>query len=278
MSSATDRLLPVPELLELILLELDVRSLLCRAQRVCQKWRQLIDSSPRIQAKLRFKHCPLYEVPYEQPGDRCLPLAATGKKTTNWGGDHTYPDLIKPPSGTGPVDPYTPIFSARALVHRYKNLGASGATWRRVLVQTTPPITSVGFVSARRCANDTVVVRSGRAACPDGLRLGHIWDALRDGCSLLQTDLCLMRLAWWAARRGPPLDGGALYYPVAADVVRLFDEGAQVVLTAGFTEVSEDDEFSGRFADEYEALCRCEDFAPLRFEMRETVTGAAWTP
>ena len=52
---ATDpahRLLAAPELLELILLQLDHRTLLCRASLVCCQWRDLITRSVKLQQKL----------------------------------------------------------------------------------------------------------------------------------------------------------------------------------------------------------------------------------
>ncbi|PWI65381.1 hypothetical protein PCL_07150 [Purpureocillium lilacinum] len=266
MYTAANRLLVVSELLELVLLELDGRSILCRAQRVCQTWRRLIASSPRIQAELRFKPWSFSELSWPRRASQAASEQGIAPEVVGL----SCPDLIEPPSGPGPL-PYTPILSAKALVDRHKGLGAAEASWRRMLVPSTTPIKSIGLVTVRRRANNTVVTRSGRAMCPDGLRLGHVWDALRDGLPFLQTDLCLMRLAWWASHRGPPFDGSTFYYPAAADVARLFDEGAQVVLTVGFTEVRENDGFCGRLVGEYQALRQCEDFAPLRFDMREVV-------
>jgi hypothetical protein len=49
------KVLTTPELLEIILLHLDIRTLLVSAQRVCQTWTVLIQSSPAIQQALFFQ-------------------------------------------------------------------------------------------------------------------------------------------------------------------------------------------------------------------------------
>lgn len=49
------KVLTTPELLEIILLHLDTRTLLVSAQRVCQTWAVLIQSSPAIQQALFFQ-------------------------------------------------------------------------------------------------------------------------------------------------------------------------------------------------------------------------------
>ncbi|KAJ5635159.1 uncharacterized protein N7484_008472 [Penicillium longicatenatum] len=49
------KVLTTPELLEIILLHLDTRTLLVSAQRVCQTWTALIQSSPAIQQALFFR-------------------------------------------------------------------------------------------------------------------------------------------------------------------------------------------------------------------------------
>ncbi|KAJ5995143.1 hypothetical protein N7481_002120 [Penicillium waksmanii] len=49
------KVLTTPELLEIILLHLDIRTLLVSAQRVCQTWKVLIQTSPAIQQALFFR-------------------------------------------------------------------------------------------------------------------------------------------------------------------------------------------------------------------------------
>ncbi|KAL2012437.1 hypothetical protein VTN00DRAFT_5155 [Thermoascus crustaceus] len=54
-----NRVLSTPELLELILLHLDMRTLLTSAQLVCHAWTDLITSSPSIQQALFFRCVPV---------------------------------------------------------------------------------------------------------------------------------------------------------------------------------------------------------------------------
>lgn len=58
---AQTKVLAIPELLEIILLHLDTRTLLASAQRVCQTWTVLIQSSPALQQALFFQ--PLTPIP-----------------------------------------------------------------------------------------------------------------------------------------------------------------------------------------------------------------------
>ncbi|KAE8422264.1 hypothetical protein BDV36DRAFT_245462, partial [Aspergillus pseudocaelatus] len=51
---AVHRTLSTPEVLELILLQLDLRTLLTSAQRTCRAWRTLIQDSPALQRALFF--------------------------------------------------------------------------------------------------------------------------------------------------------------------------------------------------------------------------------
>lgn len=56
--SSTDKVFNTPELFELILLELPLRTLLTRASLVSKQWRNFITSSPALQRALFFKTCP----------------------------------------------------------------------------------------------------------------------------------------------------------------------------------------------------------------------------
>lgn len=42
----------IPEILEAILLNIDIRDLLVSAQRICKHWRELVATSPRLQQRL----------------------------------------------------------------------------------------------------------------------------------------------------------------------------------------------------------------------------------
>lgn len=68
--SAINNALNTPEILEIILAEIDIRTLLTYTQRVCRAWLNLINASPSIQKALFFT--PIKESEWE-----------IGKKTPN---------------------------------------------------------------------------------------------------------------------------------------------------------------------------------------------------
>ncbi|CRL20950.1 unnamed protein product [Penicillium camemberti] len=52
--SAINQALNIPEILEMVLVEMDMRTLLTCTQRVCRAWLNLIKASPSIQKALFF--------------------------------------------------------------------------------------------------------------------------------------------------------------------------------------------------------------------------------
>jgi hypothetical protein len=65
-TTARDKVLSMQELLEAILLEVDLLTLLVAAQRVCQNWHALIHTSPFLQQALYFKPCTEVTTNYNQ--------------------------------------------------------------------------------------------------------------------------------------------------------------------------------------------------------------------
>lgn len=63
-----ERFLGIPELLEVVLLQLDNRTLLTSANRVSRDWNELIQTSPQIQQKLFFR--PAADAPTKDGADR----------------------------------------------------------------------------------------------------------------------------------------------------------------------------------------------------------------
>jgi hypothetical protein len=285
MSDAIDRLLSAPELIELILFELDHRTLLCRANRVSRQWRDVIATSPKIQAKLFFK--PINVRPGTESAVESIQNSQMWKRswrlqdlfqTQDPHADESQGQItFKQPFGESAPEPQPASTSAPyAFIGPWKSYHAHpaftcrGVSWRRMLIQQ-PAVTCIGQVVVRRRLDGSVVTKVGKAHCPDGVRMGHVWDTLRESMVHLKSDMCLMRLVWWE----PTLSAfEKALYPMADDVLRLFDEGAQIVLAVGFSECAPTDRFYGKFAHEYNALCHCEDFEPLDYQMDEIITPA----
>lgn len=126
-----NQVLDSPELLEMILVQMDMRSLLTSAQRVCLHWASLINSSPSIQKALFF----------------------TPIKESEWGADEKTPNPLL-------AETFPSIFPARGRTDRFRfdfsdmaitkdastmaRFVRKEASWRRMLVQQ-PPIRTIGL-------------------------------------------------------------------------------------------------------------------------------------
>lgn len=130
MDSAMNQVLDSPELLEMILVQVDMRSLLTSAQRVCLHWASLINSSPSIQKALFF----------------------TAIKECEWGADENTPNpllAVAFPSvfpANGRTDRFQFDFSDMAITKDASTMARfvrKEASWRRMLVQQ-PPIRTIG--------------------------------------------------------------------------------------------------------------------------------------
>lgn len=142
MDSARTQVLDSPELLEIILVQMDMRSLLTSAQRVCHRWANLINKSPSIQKALFF----------------------TPIKDSEWGTDEKTPNPLL-------VETFPSIFPANGRPKRFEfdfsNMAITkdastmaqfvrkDASWRRMLVQQ-PPIRNIGqfHISHGMCGDD----------------------------------------------------------------------------------------------------------------------------
>lgn len=287
--SAVHRSIPLaPEILEQVLLGLDHRTLLCRAQRVSKQFHDVIASSPRIQSKLFFKPLPVSQSidnsseTLQNPRQwkrtwRLQDLFQTSNETDSY--EEEFKNRANMPrerrtsigdDASGLPQPHVAPYSTIGPWNEYQTNDAfnrKGVSWRKMLVQQ-PAITSIGQVVIRRRLDGSIVTRVGKVDVPGGIRLGHVWDALRVSMEPLKTDMCLMRLVWWE----PTLSSfEKALYPMAPDVTKLFEQGAQLVLAIGFSECAPGDRFYGKFADEYNVLCHCEEFEPLDFNIKETV-------
>ncbi|KAJ5787299.1 hypothetical protein N7457_002289 [Penicillium paradoxum] len=127
---AVNRVLDTPEILEMILVRMDMRSLLTSAQRVCHSWTKLITKSPSIQKCLYF----------------------TPIKDSEWGMEESFPNPLL--TETFPsifpakdrLDHYTSNFSDLTMTEDATTMARfvrKDASWRKMLVQQ-PPISELG--------------------------------------------------------------------------------------------------------------------------------------
>jgi len=164
------------EILELILLETDVRSLLTSAQRVCRKWHDLIQDSGDLQAALFFKPV-RYNLPRGTGGIR-NPLLE--ECIWPWFRARQARKLVPPQLGAGTEIPQIDPQSDRYFLR-------NKASWQRMLFQQ-PPRSSIGIVEKKGLVVDGPAYTEVKVQ-PNGdfLRIGdvlnpwlkQVWERLR---------------------------------------------------------------------------------------------------
>lgn len=133
-SSGPHKVFLVTEILEMILLETDMQTLLTSAQRVCRQWSTLIENSADLQCALFFRPVK-YRLPRGELGIR-NPLLA----------DCIWPFFCARHAhryGAPPVEggAKIPTFDPRDIERLFRE----GATWKRMLFQQ-PPRSCIGLV------------------------------------------------------------------------------------------------------------------------------------
>ncbi|KAH7024448.1 uncharacterized protein B0I36DRAFT_331450 [Microdochium trichocladiopsis] len=131
------RILDTLELLELILLQLDMRTLLTSAQRVSKKWHASIQGSPALQRRLFFMPDNNTRLRAHNDDDyETLPIhnPLLTELFPAWfsNGDKTIP-----PVSTCGRQPF-------ARSEHFPAVMTAGASWRRMLVQQRPAISHIG--------------------------------------------------------------------------------------------------------------------------------------
>ncbi|KAH7358705.1 F-box domain-containing protein [Plectosphaerella cucumerina] len=216
-NSAIDGVLCRPELLELILLQLDMSTLLLSAQRVSTWWHSVITSSPALQQHLFFRP--------DERRRRASEAAGHGIATTDFN-----PLLVASfgrcffdPQGVGirqtamsfyasmplatgvPLPTQLPPKSRErpktveemrhAAMRRFTRPGAS---WRRMLVSQPPPPPTLGFVKMEDNLYTPHVRVWNRPATstPDGLRMGQLYDLVQSEAAGSRTTSRSFRLLW----------------------------------------------------------------------------------
>lgn len=133
-SSEPHRIFLITEILEMILLKTDIRTLLTSAQRVCRKWHSLIKCSTDLQAALFFKPV-RYVLPRGVLGIRnplltdCIWPWFCGRHALEWG--------APPMEGEVKIPRSDPQDNERFF--------RKGASWKRMLFQQ-PPRSCIGLV------------------------------------------------------------------------------------------------------------------------------------
>jgi hypothetical protein len=128
-TTARDKVLSMPELLEAILLEVDLLTLLVAAQRVCQNWHALIHTSPSLQQALYFKPCTEVVTNYTQNNH----LLA-----------RHFPNLLQQ---TSHLPQYALALDlARVPINKKEAFLRRGASWRNLLLHQ-PPMNVVRLAS-----------------------------------------------------------------------------------------------------------------------------------
>lgn len=145
MPTSTTRALDVPEILEAILLELDIRSVITSAQRVNHYWHDLIKRSPSIQQALFFEPAPA--VAGQQPVRN--PLLAK-----------IFPLHVHPPKDDWLADEQDYVLTKPQLAPVFMRKGAS---WARMLVRQ-PPILKLAVM---------------RETLGDKAKIGDYWQHMR---------------------------------------------------------------------------------------------------
>lgn len=206
MRPSCDQVLHTPELLELILLHLPMRDLLL-AQRTCQKFRNLIRTSPTLQQILYLKPLPESATPTSTSPTPNLSSYGTAEPVTeSW---QRNPLLISP---------FLPWFnrtrckikfdlttldvfenSALAKPNLRSIFLTPEASWRQMLV-VQPPVTRLDLIRIQSNLNGDVVEDS-RLWLEQGLTMGILYDITCQEVLGTTAHKSLFRLQWHGEER-----------------------------------------------------------------------------
>ncbi|KAH6697346.1 F-box domain-containing protein [Plectosphaerella plurivora] len=287
--SAAESVLDRTELLELILLQLDMSTLLVSAQRVNTYWHSVIASSPALQQHLFFRP--------DERRRRASESAGHGIATTDFN-----PLLIAKfgrcffdPQGVGirqtamsfyasmPLAAQVPLPTNAARNSRerpktvedlrhaaMRRFTRPGASWRRMLVSQPPLPPTLGYVRMEDNLYTPHVRVWNRppSPTPEGLRMGHLYDLVQSEAAGSRTTSRSFRLLWSPQRHQ--------MFGINADVFRELMTKTGVVLEvrhASYYVCSPDPENLARLND----MFRCDEckLHPLLSEVigPKAVTG-----
>ncbi|KAI8945490.1 hypothetical protein F4801DRAFT_124818 [Xylaria longipes] len=171
MFSSRDAVLHTAELLQEILLQLDMRTLLTSAQLVSRQWHELITSSPALKQALYFE-----PVPWASGSATQNPLLA--EVFPPWFPEETKDEQVdgtKPPKMINREDFRSLPMAKASRRHAFMH---PSATWRHMLVQQ-PPILSLGrWTTSHAMMGDFHAFPLQEF--PGGLRMGSFYDLAQD--------------------------------------------------------------------------------------------------
>ncbi|GIK07252.1 hypothetical protein Aspvir_002910 [Aspergillus viridinutans] len=190
MASSTHVPFGIPEILEMILLNLDMRTLLC-IQRTCRSWWSMIRDSLPIQKALYFTH--IENTPDQDKVQNPLLVEA-------------FPALFKLTDPDNPEDDYEydkPALATFDMMKSSSKLAAylrPEASWRRMLVQQPPVCKFEVYIystSGYGFAHTSFEVPEDPRGFTDGLRMGDFFEALVFDDDVPFATCRLKHIIWW---------------------------------------------------------------------------------
>ncbi|KAI1112487.1 hypothetical protein F5Y14DRAFT_270281 [Nemania sp. NC0429] len=211
--------LAIPELLEAILLQLDMTSLLLSASRVNKTWNHVIETSPAIQKALYFQpvqdNCSTQNPKQKPTAPTVNPLllkkfgAYFFAADEHHGRVHRACDAFHklPWEENRGIDLATTLEMQRAITSQKRDCSRftrTGASWRRMLVSQPPPTElgalwqEAGLSSAikpMQTAFQALIV-PGTSMHPTGIQMGHLYDLVQYYAGHHQRDELWYRVVW----------------------------------------------------------------------------------
>ncbi|KAH7270276.1 uncharacterized protein BKA55DRAFT_551050 [Fusarium redolens] len=203
------RILSVPELLELILLHLDMKTLLVSVSRVCRHWAAITGESPRIQQALFFQ--PVFSAGAQRPQSFTLnPLLVEkfgrcffdiDRKYTYFRRADSFLRLPWAPEGAIKAQGEARGLSMLEKTERLQNFTMGSSSWRRMLVSQPPPpamgyLKSEGFNMWFRNVRTALI----KPKPSPGLCMGQLYDMVHSTTCRPENYSMWYRISWDDAR------------------------------------------------------------------------------
>ncbi|KAJ5827729.1 hypothetical protein N7447_004492 [Penicillium robsamsonii] len=200
------RALSIPEIFELILLNLDIRTLLTKATRICHTWSHFINSSPRIQWTLFFR--PLDNA-LNKPKIQNPLLAETfpsifHQSGSSNGGSTKYNDTDVDTANEDTTSNLTfTTFDMVRNPHKWDAYIRPEASWRRMLVQQ-PPVYTVSLLRSNVGHGGQYLyiyeALDDQKEPAGGLRMDIVFEALVFGDRWDQDEYSATKMVWGRER------------------------------------------------------------------------------
>ncbi|GIJ83163.1 hypothetical protein Asppvi_001682 [Aspergillus pseudoviridinutans] len=189
--SSTHAVFEIPEIREMILLKVDMRTLLCM-QRTCRSWLRTIKESLAIQKALFFT--PIENTPDQEKAQNLLLAEA-------------FPPLFQVINPLIPEDAFGYVYDNTFTTFdmlKDPSIGAAylrpEASWRRMLVQQ-PPVRDFAVIMNTTGGygynHEYFKVPEDPRGFTDGLRMGDFFEALMFDDDLDYAIFRLKRVTWW---------------------------------------------------------------------------------